>query len=199
MTHSRNARGFTIVELMVTVGIFAIITSVLLVRNSKFDDETLLQAAAYEVALSVRQAQNYGINVQGQGGYFDKPYGIYFETGAVSYVLFTDTDDDGYYNSQGGEELQTFTLGRGFQIAQVCITDGVCDAGVTSASIVFRRPEPEAIIMLSDGTTHPFLTVVLSSPRGGERYIVVRQTGQIAVTKAIEQATDGDPPPAPDQ
>ncbi len=191
MTHPRNTKGFTIVELMVTVGIFALITSVLLVRNSKFDDETLLQAATYEVALSVRQAQNYGINVQGQGGYFDKPYGIYFETGTTSYVLFSDAPEgnnqgDGYYN--GGEELQTFRLGRGFTVSRVCLLLGYSCTEISAVSVLFRRPEPEAVITEKGGGVGAVsaVAVKIESPRGGSRYIVVRQTGQIAIVKDID-------------
>lgn len=190
MNFLKNTRGFTIIELMVTVGIFAIITSILLVRNSKFDDETLLQAASYEVALSVRQAQNYGINVQGQGGSFDKPYGIYFETGTMSYMLFSDTDDDGYYSE--GEELDTFTLGRGFAVSRVCSLSGNNCDDISAVSVVFRRPEPEAVMTEEGGSPGAVsaVAVKIESPRGGSRYIVVRQTGQIAVVKDF-----GDPLP----
>lgn len=193
MMYSRHTKGFSIVELMVTVGIFALITSVLLMRNSKFDDETLLQAAAYEVALSVRQAQNYGINVQGQGGSFDKPYGVYFETGTTSYVLFSDAPEgnnqgDGYYDN--GEELQIFKFGRGFTVSRICSLFGYICTDIEAVSVLFRRPEPEAVITEKGGGigTVSAVAVKIESPRGGSRYIVVRQTGQIAIVKDI-----GDP------
>lgn len=191
MMSPKTKQGFTLVELVVTVGIFAMITAVLLVRNGKFDDETLLQSTAYEIALSIRQAQNFGINVQGQGGVFDRPYGIYFESGTTSYVFFSDDPalgGEGYYNK--GEEIETYTLGRGFSISRMCVTDGACSSDIGGgASVVFRRPDPEAVIKLSaEGKPQPVLTIVLSSPRGSERYIVVRQTGQIAVTKAPEDS-----------
>jgi prepilin-type N-terminal cleavage/methylation domain-containing protein len=190
------SRGFTLVELIVTVGIFAVITSTLLARNSKFNDETLLQNAAYEVALSIRQAQNYGINVQGQSGEFDKAYGVHFLKDSSSYVLFRDLDDppDNIYSGEK-EKLEEFKLGRGYSIARICKYSGLEDPCRNSlsgdkegVSVVFRRPEPEAIITpSSDGKPQlsiDSVAIELVSPRAGSRFIVVQQTGQIGVVRA---------------
>lgn len=192
MTRTRNTQGFSIIELMVTVGIFAMITSILLARNSRFDDETLLQSAAYEVALSVRQTQSFGINVRGQGGVFDKPYGVYFEKGSASYRQFLDSNDDGFFTE--GEMIEEYTLGRGYTIARICAFSSItpsCETEEDAVSVLFRRPDPEAIITAQKGVVGAIgsIGIELASPREGRRFIVVRQTGQIAVTKEIEEVS----------
>lgn len=190
---SHRSRGFTLIELMVTVGIFAVITSVLLARNSKFDDETLLQSAAYEVALSVRQAQNYGINVRGQSGEFDNAYGVHFSENSPSYVLFRDLGDDPDNIYSGDTELlEEYVLGRGYTIARICQYGGASEPCGTileggGISVVFRRPEPEAIITTTiedrAGQQISNVAIELVSPREGSRFIVVQQTGQIGVVR----------------
>lgn len=203
----RRNGGFTLVELIVTVGIFAIISSVVLVRNSQFDNEVLLADVAYDVALSIRQAQNYGIHVLGQGNEFDKPYGVYFEAGenAVTYKLFLDVNGNYKYDSNqidinGDEALETFTLGRGFSIARICdfASDPTCGpkGQLSEVHIVFVRPNPDAIINADEegnpGTTN--VGIELVTPRGGSRLITVQSTGQISISKLDEGGNrDGGP------
>ena len=56
--------GFTLIELLVSIAIFIIITSVAVWNNSQFNSTILLTDLGYEIALSVRQAQVYGITVK---------------------------------------------------------------------------------------------------------------------------------------
>ena len=53
-------KGFTLVELLVTIVIFVIITGVVLVNSNKFDSSVLLHNFTYDVALTIKQAQTYG-------------------------------------------------------------------------------------------------------------------------------------------
>ena len=199
--------GFTLIELIVTVGIFALVSTVVLVRNSQFDNEVLLSGVAYDVALSIRQAQNYGINVLGQGNNFDHPYGVYFASNTgedvTTYVLFRDLNGNYAYDPnmgefEPGEVLETFTLGRGFTVGRICnlAKDPPCESPlVDGATILFLRPNPDAIINAgADGV--PTITSVgieLITPRGGSRLIIVESTGQISISRFDEEATVGDP------
>ena len=53
--HKIKITGFTIVELIVTTGIFALITSMMLIRDAKFNSTVKLNNLTYEVALAVRR------------------------------------------------------------------------------------------------------------------------------------------------
>ena len=61
-------RGFTLIEMMVSVGIFALITTLIMVSGRSFGGSVLLTNLAYDVALSVRRAQTFGINVRADQG-----------------------------------------------------------------------------------------------------------------------------------
>ncbi|MDE2188747.1 MAG: type II secretion system protein, partial [Patescibacteria group bacterium] len=74
--------GFTLIELMVTVGIFVFMTALLVARYGSFNNGEILTSMAYDVALALRNAQAYGLNVQGynNSNSFNYPYGIDFDT-----------------------------------------------------------------------------------------------------------------------
>ncbi len=178
-THTLHShRGFTLIELMVTVGIFATISSIILARNSTFDNEVLLNDLAYDVALSIREAQQYGINVRASEGLFDRPYGIYFQKNTTTYYEFADRDNDGVYDAPG-ELVKTFTLGRGAIVQTLCNLSA-SNCTLTDLTVLFKRPDPDAI--LNQGAFSR-ARIELLSVRGGIRYVVVEATGQISIQK----------------
>src|SRR3989338_7579467 len=71
--HLQPNRGFTLVELLVTLSLFVVLTTIVLFSQSKFNGSILLTNLAYDVAITVRQAQTYGVNVrETSSGVFDK-------------------------------------------------------------------------------------------------------------------------------
>src|SRR5579872_625888 len=119
--HSSLRRGFTLVELLVVVAVITIITAFILFSQNKFDSSTLMRSLAYSVALSIRQAQLYGVSVRadtatGATNPFAPGYGIYMSSGDLShYYIFSDLNGNGAYDS--GEALSgvggaLVTIGR---------------------------------------------------------------------------------------
>ena len=98
-------RGFSLVELLVVISIFTIISSVVVFRQSKFSSDILITNLAYQMALEIREAQTYGIGVKSVDNpviigdsKFKYGYGIHFgpEVPAnpsfnpkTSFILFT--------------------------------------------------------------------------------------------------------------
>lgn len=181
---------------MVTVlGIFMVLTSVVLFNYNKFRSETILTNMAYEVALSVREAQIYGVSVRNPNGSmetasFSVPYGIHFMApssgdGTASYFLFADQNQNGLYQDtsclSGMDECVTpYTLQRGMVIDSIATKTGTgfCDYP-TEASVVFKRPNPEPII--DNDYDVSFVEVRLKATDGAVRYVVIRNNGQIYV------------------
>lgn len=65
------SKGFTLVEMMVVVGIFAMVATVLLFNYSNFSTTVAVRTLAQDIGLSVRKAQAYAISVRsitGAGG-----------------------------------------------------------------------------------------------------------------------------------
>ncbi len=185
-----RARGFTLVELTVVVAIVVILTSLIMFRHSRFDSSTLLRSLSYSIALSVRQAQVYGTSVRGVGSgtvTYAPGFGVHFsETEPTRYFLFSDIDGDNTWESS--ETVTTQNLGRGFSIRDICaVTAGgsvscMSGGGIDWMTVYFRRPNPEAIIYTSSGSTYSYAYIqVQSASETDYRSIKVTTVGQIAV------------------
>lgn len=168
-------RGFTLVEMAVVTAIFAILTTIVMIRYGDFTSNMLVTNMAYEIALELRQAQVFGL---GSRGYdkptgdteFSRPYGVFINLDdttkqADKVYFFADlnlSSQPGYgqCNASGGtgicsclndECISQHTLQRNIRITEV-ITDttanvGTCEAtNIDQLAITFKRPSPEAHI-----------------------------------------------------
>lgn len=189
----KNEAGFSLIEMMVVTSIFVIITGVVLASNSRFGGAVVLENMAYDVALSVRHAQLYGIAVRRFGPTdFNVGYGIHFSN-PTTYQLFADSlEGNGIYdcpNQQSCELVETTTIVGGHQISDLCTRSSGSDdftCGKSSIDILFKRPEPDAYILAStggilDGVLYDAARIVLTSPRDQTKIVNVERTGQIAV------------------
>jgi prepilin-type N-terminal cleavage/methylation domain-containing protein len=207
--HRAAPRGFTLIELLVVTAIIAIITAFVLFNQKGFNSSTILRSLSYSIALSVRQAQVYGVSVRESAagsGDFSNGYGVFFgNSGLVDtshYLIFADTNDDGQYAA--GEELPRFTIGNGkgtdYLIKNYCAHSGSgdqCALGtsptITSLTIYFRRPNPDACFATSQSPAvcaagaapvYDYAYVQIRSFTGTDyRTIKVSSTGQITVCK----------------
>ena len=187
--HKSHWRGFTLIELVVVTGIMVLISSLILTSSSKFGGVVTLRNLAYDIALSIRQAQTYGIAVRRfSNSNFKAGYGVHFDlSNSTSFVLFADAvSTNGLYDQ--GELVQSETIGRGFNIVDLCATTNLSDTegcGLSSLDILFKRPEPDAQIRINGGAqVNAKGRIVVSSPRGDRLSIVVEAPGQIAVASA---------------
>lgn len=187
-----NTKAFTLIELMVTVGIFVLMTALILARYNSYYSGTVFTNMAYDVALTVRQAQVYGISVKrGADGAFTSSYGVYFKK---------ESPDDKFhlYTYLGGGSPtksvleKTYTLKRGAKINSLCAGSGKDDCSVLQTigdelNIVFKRPNPEPIICAKYGINpqncdHKYAKIELVASDGvTKKSIIVKATGQISI------------------
>lgn len=172
---------------MVVTGIFMILSGVVLSTNARFGNLIVLQNLAHDMALSVRQAQVYGIAVRRyEGVNFDVGYGIHItqpaEDSLSTYVLFGDVNQNGVFDT--GETVISTTLNGGYRIANICARaqSGVESCSLQQVSMLFRRPEPDAMIRQSAGAAlDDRARIVLESRSGEQAEVVVEASGQISV------------------
>ena len=184
--------------------IMVVITSVVLVSNGRFGGVVQLENFTYDVALSIRQAQVYGISVARFGANtFAAGFGTHFDiSSANTYAVFSDSlTENGLYDCSNPtnptpdncELVETTTMTGGYYIQDLCTTppNGTenCE-GITKVDIVFIRPEPDAWISVSDtpcvlqnGSCQTSARIILASPRGDTMSIVVGANGQITVRR----------------
>lgn len=188
-TFRQLARGLTLIELLVVMGIFSIISLVVLANHSRFNSSVLLGNLAYDIALSVREAQVYGLSVRQYSSNFQVGYGVRFASPS-SYVFFADTNANKRYDSGVDSIVQTYSLGRGHKVKRFCGTlssgtEHCSDAGsgaIDHMDIVFFRPEPDANMSSNLSNLYSMAKVVVTAPSGETRTISIVSTGQISVT-----------------
>lgn len=186
--------GFTLIELLVVTGILVLISGIILTNNAKFGGQMLLRNLAYDVALSIREAQVYGISARSFiNTQFASGYGAYFNLteGDNFFFLYTDIDNSGFFTSAATEWVETYSIGRGYTMDRICVPSGPTteNCTVTELDIIFQRPEPDAIIRASSGsgfTVYDRVTVVFESPQGQKLSVLVETTGQISVQRYAE-------------
>jgi len=160
--------GVTLVELMVVISIFAIISTTVLVDYRNFSSSVVTQNLADDIALSVRKAQSYAIGVRGSSGSFNQGYGIHFANSDFisgisgsnkSFVLFSDMGAQNkqydYNNSscgtpvEGNECMEVLSINSANEISEIVLIDNNNEKEVVPqkgvADIVFIRPNPEPV------------------------------------------------------
>ncbi len=194
------SRGFTLTELVVVVAIMTLLTSVFLLQQRQFDSTTLLRSLAYSVALSIREAQTYGLSVRSFTTATDTEfpaYGVYFNptTYPTEYFLFADVNDNGQYDP-ATEFVDRYALQGNFTIVDVCAVRGgtpecYSDNLFTEMAVTFRRPNPDACVA-TDGPysdvcgasptpAYSSASIQIEGPGGATRSVTVRTSGQISV------------------
>jgi prepilin-type N-terminal cleavage/methylation domain-containing protein len=183
-------KGFTLVELMVSVGIFVFMTALLLSKYGSFNQGILLTNLAYDVALTIRTAQSYGLNVKSRSrtlDQFEGAFGVYFDTNNsgtpapnTQIILFADVNGNNKYDS--GEQVLKYLIKKGVVVSELYYNSNI---SINTINIIFKRPDPKALIFKNTDTNIndviDVVTISLKTPDNSIRKIYVRSTGQVGV------------------
>ena len=196
-----NRGGFTLIEMLVVLAIIGVITGIMFSSQSSFNKSLVLANTAYDIALTIRSAETFGLGSRASGNITNVGYGVHFTKGN-SFILFADTDPspnssnchnlppsgnssapdakpgDCKYTVGNDSLIQTYTIGNGMTVSGLC-ADSTCS--ISSLDIVFARPNPDAFIRANGvGTTaYSKACITITSSQGGSHYITVTTAGQI--------------------
>ena len=194
MEHPYAHRGFTLIELLVVLAIITTLVAIVFTSQSSFNKTLVLANTAYDIALTLRSAENFGLGSRASGSTVNVGYGVHFQAGTTgSFIFFADTDPpvgagtchpiigndpagpgatpgDCVYTSSD-YEVNEYVLGNGIFVKDFCAYSGswsCASGGLISLDIVFAQPNPEPSIS-KDGSysTIPLVTracLTLASP-----------------------------------
>jgi len=138
----RAVRGFSLVELLISITIITLVSAVVIARNNSFEGAILLRNQAYEVAFALREAQRLAISGAGETSELQR-YGVYVTTrspGNQQIIIFKDNTDNGIgnfrYDAGTDEIIAIKNLDRRFQVSGI--------TGGNNISITFTRPNYDA-------------------------------------------------------
>ena len=177
----RDHRGYTLIELLITVGIFSMVTGLVMVNFRVGQQGDELRIAGRLVESRIRRAQTAAIAGElifvCKGGADDlkvcpsgdsadcvggtcqrdipRGYGVHFSPGTdeSGLVFFADTDGDRIF--QAREEIQRFSVTSGAFV----IVSSISPEQNNVLDIVFVPPKPS--ILFNGGTTSAIATVQL--------------------------------------
>lgn len=184
-------RGFTMVEIVVMLGILTLISIILLTGFPNFNENAVLSRMQHELALSIRRIQNIALSVanvevtQPDGTIVSVSglrTGLYVSQAANSqYLLFIDSNSDGKYREADDARIGDATLlQRGIKIKRLVNDDG---QSVSEATLLFDAPDAALTIVDSSGVSiGTALTIEFESPNLKlVRSVTARTSGQVSI------------------
>ena len=179
----KKSAGFTLIELIVVLFIMTLVSSVVLANYGSFRQSTSVLNLANEVALSIRQAQVFGVAVVGEGigqaAVFPR-YGVRIGYAPGEYSLFHDLDADNAYDDPG-ELVETFILPNGGSLS-ACTIDASAVRECGELLIIFVRPNPDAFIYRVGAGALAFPEAEIEIEINGQaEQVAVLANGQIAI------------------
>jgi prepilin-type N-terminal cleavage/methylation domain-containing protein len=165
MAIKNKQAGFTLIEMLMVVAIFAVITTILMFNYSDFSTSAAVRNLAEDIGLSVRKAQSYATSVRSLAGtnaimsdmfpaygasFSVNPTGNKYDPTATSFILFADvaptggnSDDDIYENNgscgtpaQGSECLESFDITSADKIVSLCTATTGAQTCMTNSGTV---------------------------------------------------------------
>ncbi len=133
----KNSKGgFSIIEMVVTIGIMSLIIAGMMIANSRYGDSLLVTNLAYDVALTAREAQAYGLSVKewregiNLGDSFGAAYGLRFSKmdtntayASKKFALFNDVSENGINNWTCGYGIPVPATLSNCKVGKVSQTD----------------------------------------------------------------------------
>jgi type II secretory pathway pseudopilin PulG len=188
-----KVRGFTVIELLVTLSIVVLVTGVVMIRYSSFNSSVLLTSQAYTLAFDLREAQSLAVSVRGNSSKFREEYGMYFAmTSPDEYVLFQDDNANGdqspaRYHTNEMVGVPNKVDSR-FTLVDICGTNSssrTCysdDAAFNNIAISFKRPDFDADLYSPVKSDLQSVEIVIGSKDSSQtKSVIVYASGQIAV------------------
>lgn len=186
-------RGFSLMELIMVITISGIMLTVVVIKQSTWNDTLAVNTQVYDLASIIRQAQTYSLGVRENsyspsGDNFNVGYGIYLSQDSLnSYIFFVDKNNNKKYDGVG-EKIEEKPLERNVTIKTVCGRDN-CFPGIGplyKVNIVFYRPESKASMEFLNsggqgGKDNPPVTITLQSQNGDEASVKIEENGQVSI------------------
>ncbi|MFA6397729.1 MAG: prepilin-type N-terminal cleavage/methylation domain-containing protein [Candidatus Paceibacterota bacterium] len=195
-------KGLTFLELIVVLGIFGTIATVVLANFGDFTSSVYLQNLSQDMALKIKQAQIDSLSGKGGSMLFNpsaglRPsYGVYFSTtNPTGFVYFKDLNNNGAFDEDCGnggniECIDEISINANINGNNQGVIDGLCVKSLgdwtcppvdDKLNITFRRPYSDALINSYYANPISTTAIVLKSSKGQKKAILVSSLGEISI------------------
>ncbi len=199
----KDSQGFTLVEFIVIMAIFAVMVGVVLFNFTGFRSKITLDNLAQDIAISIRQIQtSAGASISTtdlpeneipRGIFF--PYNPDLGTYDSKFITFQDNNENGLYDD--GEEIDTIVFQTPDRITDIVYGSDMVSLltplGPQSLGITFRRFSTGAKFTDTSGSTISNAGIVrikvTAVDRVTSRFITISRIGQVSVQSDISSST----------
>jgi prepilin-type N-terminal cleavage/methylation domain-containing protein len=208
----KNRSGFSIPELMITISIIVILSTVVVMSSRRAETELQFGNFSHEFAFLFRKAQSAATNVaigQTGSGRIASTFGIHVPRSKNQIIYYQEFENDpvgGRYRYNSGEDstLPGLSIPSYMTIASVCVRGDTSRIACSfpnpqrfDLDITFTRPtqQPQIIMRGCNTITNPNIVQIgLSHNRiaGVRRYIILHKAGMIYTSQVSELAEQDD-------
>ena len=181
----KNNQGMTLIELMVVLAIFAVLSAIVIFNYGDFEARVNIKNLASDIALKVVDAQKSSESGLLPPAVFSpipnwKPsYGVYFNPSVdnKSFFYFVDLDDNTYYSGTdcAGECMNKVTITKGNNISALNVFYQNGSSGpLSDLTISFARPNSGAIMRSTTGFSSQvsYVQITISSPSANQTSLI---------------------------
>lgn len=195
-------RGFTLAEMLVSMGIVTAILATILFNQKSYTEAASLSNLADAISLTLAEAQAYGIGVKELtpgSNIFSSGYGLSLSllesNSKYSYIFYSDRNGnifyDGSWNCAAEECIEKVPITNNNFVDSFCILrsqgSNHC-SNLSRVDVAFYRPDVEAKFRFFNSGGQSFelpntvgVRITLKSPSGLTKSVIVYNTGQISV------------------
>ncbi len=179
--NKKNNFGFTIIEMLVIMGVLALLSGILIVYSRSGEMASNLIRQSAKMVADINRAKNLAITATSFTDSFGQEkrtcgYGIYFDISTTpnQYIIFADTSFDcgtSLYQrpSDGSNDLDVISILPSFSL----------EIGNVQ-QVFFLPPDPEVFFTTLDGSNIREAEVEIKSDRGAVIGVRVNKTGQVS-------------------
>lgn len=177
----KNEGGFSLIELLVSIAILVVVSGLVFFNQSGFNNSVLIENLAYEISLTIRQAQSYGLQSREAGTGTDDfmaGYGVYFSLATPDQIILYADDgiENKVYDASSDTIIDTLKMTNGSQVVKLCTSQN-CVTSINTLDISFIRPNPTAYI----NTSNSYGEVYIRSLKNEEKKVTINKIGQISI------------------
>ena len=200
----------TVIELIVVLSIFAVLSSVILFNYTAFQSRVDIQNLANDMTLQIVNAQNSALDgllpangyVPDNPGYPSTPwrpsYGVYFSSTTApdlngadnkDFISFIDLNNNNNFNGSNcqGECLSDYGITKSDYISDISIFYGNSPTSIPNLTVTFARPNSGAALY-SNGVIIPnisnvsYIQITVLDPTGkNPSYIDIYPSGRVQI------------------
>lgn len=184
-----NLKGFTIIELLVSISVLALISGIFLANYHSANRQSALNLAARQLASDIRLAQSYTMGLREFSGTVPAGgWGMEFLNLRNYYEMFADQNSDQTYTSGSAELYKKIYLPQGVETGKIyCSTDSavpaVCSgSGFAEGYVLFIPPNPD--ILIKEGVTNicsSACMAIYDKITNKEKHIKVNHLGLVSI------------------